>query len=77
MLVLSRKPDESILIDGNIRVTVLAIRGGQVRLGIEAPGEVTIFREELCLATHDVGVAAHSADRRLGVGMEAASCRVG
>lgn len=47
MLVLSRKNDESILIDGNIRITVLGIRGGQVRLGIEAPRSVRVVREEL------------------------------
>lgn len=47
MLVLSRKTDESILIDGNIRITVLGIRGGQVRLGIEAPRSVRVIREEL------------------------------
>jgi carbon storage regulator len=47
MLVLSRKTDESILIDGHIRITVLAVRGGQVRLGIEAPRSVRVIREEL------------------------------
>lgn len=49
MLVLSRKPNETIVIDGHIRVTVLGIRGNQVRLGIEAPGWVGVYREELCL----------------------------
>jgi carbon storage regulator len=49
MLVLSRKTNESILIDGGIRITVLGIRGSQVRLGLEAPDEVGIHREELCL----------------------------
>lgn len=48
MLVLSRKLDQSIVIDGNIRVVVVGLRGGQVRLGIEAPGSVHIVREELC-----------------------------
>ena len=51
MLVLSRKLNEAILIDGGIRITVLGIRGRQVRLGIEAPAEVGIYREELWL--HD------------------------
>lgn len=50
MLVLSRKMDESIVIDGNIRVTVVGIRGNQVRIGIEAPGSVKIFRSELLAA---------------------------
>ncbi len=47
MLVLSRKPTETIVIDGDIRVTVLSIRGNQVRLGIEASERVDIYREEL------------------------------
>ena len=49
MLVLSRKWNEAIVIDGNIRITVLGIRGNQIRLGIEAPNSVGIFREELCV----------------------------
>ena len=47
MLVLSRERDQSIIIDGHIRITVVAIQGNQVRLGIEAPTSVGIFREEL------------------------------
>jgi carbon storage regulator len=47
MLVLSRKPDETIVIDGDIRITVVGLRGRQVRLGIEAPGAVGIYRQEL------------------------------
>lgn len=47
MLVLSRKTNERILIGDGIRITVLSIRGNQVRLGIEAPGEVRVVREEL------------------------------
>jgi carbon storage regulator len=47
MLVLSRKKNESIVIDGNIKVTILAIRGRQIRLGIEAPQDVPICRSEL------------------------------
>ncbi len=47
MLVLARKPNESIVIDDRIRVTILGVRGRQVRLGIEAPKEVSVRREEL------------------------------
>ena len=47
MLVLSRRPTETLVIDGGIRITVVSIRGNQVRLGIEAPDEVRIYREEL------------------------------
>lgn len=50
MLVLSRKMDETVVIDGGIRVTILGIQGKQVRLGIEAPGEVGVYREELLTA---------------------------
>jgi carbon storage regulator len=50
MLVLSRKRDETIVIDGNIRITVVGIRGNHVRLGIEAPVEVPILRKELCVS---------------------------
>jgi carbon storage regulator len=48
MLVLSRKVDQAIVIDGSVRVTVVSIQGKQVRLGIEAPNSVGILREELC-----------------------------
>lgn len=47
MLVLTRKLNETIVINGDIRVTVVAIRGNQARLGIEAPDSVGIVREEL------------------------------
>ncbi|WP_165227784.1 carbon storage regulator CsrA [Aquisphaera insulae] len=47
MLVLSRKLNEKIVIDGGIVVTVVKIEGGQVRLGIEAPRHVKVFREEI------------------------------
>ena len=47
MLVLSRKINEKIVIDGNIVVTVVKIDRNQVRIGIEAPGHVRVFREEI------------------------------
>jgi carbon storage regulator len=47
MLVLSRKVDERVYIGDSIRITVVSIRGNQVRLGFEAPADVLIFREEL------------------------------
>lgn len=47
MLVLSRKLNESIVVDGNIRITVVGIRGNHVRIGIEAPDSIRIIREEL------------------------------
>jgi carbon storage regulator len=47
MLVLSRRIGEEILIAGHIRVTVLSVQGNKVRLGISAPGSVTVLRSEL------------------------------
>ena len=47
MLVLSRKENERLVIDGNIIVTVVRVASGKVRLGIEAPPEIHVQREEL------------------------------
>lgn len=47
MLILARWRGESVLIDGSITVTVLEVNGGQVRLGFDAPREISIVREEL------------------------------
>lgn len=58
MLVLTRKLHETIVIGDAIRVSVVGIRGGQVRLGIEAPGDVKIVREELCTHVAPAGVEA-------------------
>ncbi len=47
MLVLSRKLNEKIVIDGNIIITVVKIDRNQVRIGIEAPGHIPVYREEI------------------------------
>ena len=47
MLVLSRRQGESIVIGGEIVVTVIEVRGGQVRLGIDAPRSIDVHREEV------------------------------
>lgn len=64
MLILNRRPGDAILIDGGIRIVVLASDNGGVRLGIEAPDQVGIFREEL------VDSIAEE-NRRAGAGSEA------
>lgn len=47
MLILTRKKGESIIIGDNIQIQVLNVKGGQVRIGIDAPREFQIFREEI------------------------------
>ncbi|MBP7349497.1 MAG: carbon storage regulator CsrA [Butyrivibrio sp.] len=47
MLALSRKKNEAIMVNNNIEITVLEIRGDQVKLGIAAPKEIPIYRKEV------------------------------
>ena len=51
MLVLSRHANEAIVIDGGIKITIVEIRGDKIRLGIEAPREIGVWREELVTAS--------------------------
>jgi carbon storage regulator len=55
MLILSRRPGDAILIDGGIRIVVLASGQRCVRLGIEAPAQVGIVREEIVSRSGDEG----------------------
>jgi len=61
MLVLSRKLNETILIGENVRVTLLGIDGDKIKLGIEAPRDVKVFREELLEATKSTNKQALAA----------------
>jgi carbon storage regulator len=56
MLVLSRRQDDKITIGDNIVITIVRIAPNQVRVGIEAPPEVNIVRNELLLNHQEVGV---------------------
>ena len=49
MLALSRKPGESIVIGNDIEITVLEVKGDQVKIGIDAPKSVPIYRKEIYL----------------------------
>ena len=53
MLVLSRKNNEGIVIDGNIFITIIRVKGKSVKLGIEAPGDRKILRQELYEVEND------------------------
>ena len=54
MLVLSRKLNETIVIGGDIRVTIFGIENDRVRIGIDAPPDVKVFRSELVEEIKDV-----------------------
>ena len=54
MLVLSRKRNESIVINNDITIVVVEIRGDKVRLGVEAPKEIPVHRQEVYDAIHGV-----------------------
>lgn len=56
MLVLSRKKDESVVINNDIRIVVVEIRGDKVRLGVEAPKEVPVHRSEVYEAINQGGI---------------------
>jgi carbon storage regulator len=53
MLILTRNQNESIIIDNDIRATILGTKGNDVKLGIEAPDEVEIWREEIYDRLHE------------------------
>ncbi|MCK4999354.1 MAG: carbon storage regulator CsrA [Anaerohalosphaera sp.] len=50
MLVLSRQKDESIMIGDDVEITIVDVRGDKVRLGINAPREISVHRKEIFLA---------------------------
>lgn len=53
MLVLSRKPNESIIIGDNIEIKVVEVRGEQVKLGITAPRDISVHRKEIYLSIQE------------------------
>ena len=62
MLALTRKKDESPIINNNIEVTILEVRGDQVKVGITAPKEVPIYRKEVFLQIQEENKAALGAE---------------
>jgi carbon storage regulator len=63
MLVLTRQVGEKIIIDHDIQITVVAINGGKVRLGIEAPDYVRVDREEIHQLRSELTAAAHASSK--------------
>lgn len=78
MLVLTRKSNQSIMIGDDIEITVLSVMGDKVRIGIQAPGDVPVFRTEIYLEirrnegesdrSQDVRAEVDEALRKLGGG---------
>ena len=62
MLALTRKKGEALVINNNIEITVLEIRGDQIKIGISAPKDVPIYRREVYLQIQQENEAAISAD---------------
>jgi len=58
MLVLTRKSNQSIMIGDDIEITVLSVMGEKVRIGIQAPQKVPVFRKEIYLEIHSESEAA-------------------
>ena len=67
MLALSRKKGEALVINNNVEITVLEIKGEQVKLGINAPKEVPVYRKEVYVQIQDANKEAVNVD-----GLEAA-----
>lgn len=66
MLALSRRKNEALIINNNVEITILEIKGEQVKIGITAPKEVPIYRKEVYVQIQDANKAAVETD-----GMEA------
>ena len=62
MLALTRKKGESIIINNNIEITVLEIRGDQIKIGIQAPKDVPIYRKEVYMQIQKENAEAISVD---------------
>ena len=62
MLALSRKKSEALIINNNIEITILEIKGEQVKLGISAPKEVPVYRKEVYMQIQDSNQEAINTD---------------
>jgi carbon storage regulator len=68
MLVLTRRINQSIMIGDDVEITVLAVSGEKVRIGIEAPQEVPVFRQEVYQRIAAENAESEWADREIGDG---------
>ena len=62
MLALTRKKGEALVINNNVEITILEIRGDQIKIGVNAPKEVPVYRKEVYLQIQDSNKEAMQAD---------------
>ena len=62
MLALSRKKNEALIINNNIEITILEIKGEQIKLGISAPKEVPVYRKEVYIQIQEANKEAVNVD---------------
>jgi carbon storage regulator len=62
MLALSRKKNEALIINNNVEITILEIKGEQVKIGITAPKDVSIYRKEVYVQIQDANKEATDTD---------------
>lgn len=62
MLALSRKKNEALVINNNIEITILEIKGDQVKIGISAPKEIPVYRKEVYLQIQEANKEAMSTE---------------
>lgn len=65
MLALSRKQNESIIIGNNIEITILEVKGDQVKLGINAPKSIPIYRKEIYIQIQEANKEAVTSDANM------------
>lgn len=69
MLALSRKKNEAIVVNNNVEITILEIKGDQVKLGITAPREVPIYRKEVYVQIQEANKEAMSAENLINLSL--------
>jgi len=62
MLALSRKKNEAIIINNNVEITILEVKGDQVKIGISAPKEVPVYRKEVYIQIEEANKESVSAE---------------
>ncbi len=65
MLALSRKKNEALIINNNIEITILEVKGEQVKIGIQAPKEVPVYRKEVYVQIQEANKEAMNAEDQM------------